>query len=410
MNPSKLTAILSNPGTNEPLNLNVSSWAEDEPYSGWLENKEGIVVGRLDNFRFDFIHYQPVNAAERLALKKHGAQEATVKKSEKISCFDDRIEWSGQIEEIGDYLRGLDGNTFDSFFEFKSNAHAIEICFHSHGWSGVCDIVVNGIPHATIDLFNLENAIVKRFMIDNPSEDELLIRVSPSEKRNSAAMGKQLLLEYILEYSNMSITPQYQKHPPRNRGGEFRQRFFEMSEDVAKDGLILDIGGGHRQLDDSRYINLEYSLFDEPDIIADGTALPFMDETFDFVYTAAVLEHVRNPLKMGEEIYRILKKGGRVLANAAFMQPVHSEGQHFFNLTPYGIDHVFWKFAEKRIYWENGLAFTAKWIANLSHAASQVGADKIEQFIELAAEIEKHTSHQRGMYFASGVWLEGKKQ
>ena len=36
----------------------------------------------------------------------------------------------------------------------------------------------------------------------------------------------------------------------------------------------------------------------------DATKLPFRNESVDFVYTAAVLEHVRNPLIVGSEISR----------------------------------------------------------------------------------------------------------
>lgn len=40
--------------------------------------------------------------------------------------------------------------------------------------------------------------------------------------------------------------------------------------------------------------------------------LPYPDESFDTIIVAHVLEHLHFPLRLGPEIYRLLKKGGRV--------------------------------------------------------------------------------------------------
>lgn len=41
-----------------------------------------------------------------------------------------------------------------------------------------------------------------------------------------------------------------------------------------------------------------------------GEALPFKDNIFDIVYSVATLEHVRNPLKVVQEMMRVLRPGG----------------------------------------------------------------------------------------------------
>ena len=43
---------------------------------------------------------------------------------------------------------------------------------------------------------------------------------------------------------------------------------------------------------------------------ADGACLPFSDNTFDFVHCSWLLEHVPSPLKILNEVYRVLKVGG----------------------------------------------------------------------------------------------------
>lgn len=42
-----------------------------------------------------------------------------------------------------------------------------------------------------------------------------------------------------------------------------------------------------------------------------GESLPFIDNYFDFINCSEVSEHVNNPWKMCQEIYRVLKPGGR---------------------------------------------------------------------------------------------------
>jgi hypothetical protein len=88
---------------------------------------------------------------------------------------------------------------------------------------------------------------------------------------------------------------------------------------------------------------------------------------------------------------------------------VHSEGQHFFNATPYGIDLIFEHFSDRAVWWETGFKYTMEWFIKVSQVTGIVEQDKIDKFLSLAAEIEPHISDARGMYLASGVWLSGKK-
>ncbi|MET0371444.1 MAG: methyltransferase domain-containing protein [Sphingobium sp.] len=283
----------------------------------------------------------------------------------------------------------------------------MELLFHAHGWSGGAAIDVNGIRFDVVDLFNQEIAIVRRISIDNPTGLPLAIRITPAE-RNPASQGGQLLVEGIVEYSNEMVAPAYTRPESSNRGGAFRPRFYEILDSLDKQAVVLDLGGGKRKLRDQRYINLDYSSLEEPQIYGDGCALPFKNASIDFVYTAAVLEHVRDPLRMGKEIHRVLKPGGYVLANSAFMQPVHSEGQHFFNLTPYGIDLVFEDFPDRKVWWETAFAYTMKWFLQLSQVRN-VSPEDIAEFHRIADLIDADITDERGMYFASGVWLEARK-
>jgi SAM-dependent methyltransferase len=103
----------------------------------------------------------------------------------------------------------------------------------------------------------------------------------------------------------------------------------------ASAGLALDVGCGARSL--PGVVGVEYTLTSGCSIVADGAALPFRDGTFAVALSQAVLEHVPEPRLHVRELARVLKPGGLLVVEAAFMQPVHLAPHHFFNITPLGL-------------------------------------------------------------------------
>lgn len=409
MRPSALLNLLGAPGRDVPVRLVTTEFAGEEPFNGWLEDASGAVVGRLNQFRFEFVGFPDVTPTEREAVAKTGPRQTVRPVATFVGALDERIVWHGETLDIGGYLRGFDGANIAAYASFTTTAPAVDLGLHQHGWSGIAWINVNGEHYADVDLFNRECSLLHRLHIENPQHREMTVTFGLTGRAHPETQGRQLLLEGIYEYGSRVETPAYGKSPSRNRGSAFSQRFQDLMATLGPDALILDVGGGKRQLDDPRYINLEYTAHEEPDILGDGTCLPFRSNSFDLVYTAAVLEHVQDPLAMGREIHRVLKPGGVVLAAAAFMQPIHSEGQHFFNLTPYGMQLTFAQF-EKRATWVDvGFAFTMDWFVNVLGVRGRMPNDKLEQFLAIATEIEAYIPPDRGDYIASGVWFEGVK-
>jgi hypothetical protein len=408
MTPERIASILAVPGSGRKLNLVVSHMGKEQPHRGWLEDDDGAVHGRLENFKFNFLKFAPVSAEERKYYINNGSKSSHVSKQFFVPPLDERINYVGNVIEIQGYLKGLGAFSTDSMIEFTSSASRIEILFHAHGWSGFAAIEVNGERVDTVDLFNQEIAIIRRVNIANDDGKTLNIRVVPLLPTNNQSQGSEILLEGYIEYSTDVELADFVEPIATNKGGGFRKRFYEILNEMPDDAMILDVGGGPRQLGDPRYINLDYSSLDEPNIYGDGCSLPFRNESIDFIYTAAVLEHVKDPRQFGKEIHRVLKPGGYLLANSAFMQPVHSEGQHFFNLTPYGIELVFQEFTEKNVWWETAFAHTIEWMVNLS-AVKNVSPDDISEFLRISKIIDENITPDRGMYFASGVWLEACK-
>jgi SAM-dependent methyltransferase len=103
----------------------------------------------------------------------------------------------------------------------------------------------------------------------------------------------------------------------------------------ASAGLALDVGCGARSL--PGVVGVEYAPTAGAAVVADGAALPFADGTFAVALSQAVLEHVPEPKFHMRELARVLKPGGILVVEAAFMQPVHLAPHHYFNVTPFGL-------------------------------------------------------------------------
>src|SRR5947209_13075733 len=108
-----------------------------------------------------------------------------------------------------------------------------------------------------------------------------------------------------------------------------------------KDGLILDCGAGRRDIYFENVVNYEIVNYDSTDVLGVGEHLPFESNTFDAVFSVAVLEHVRDPFRCAAEIARVLKKGGQLYCCIPFLQPLHGYPHHYFNATPQGARRLF---------------------------------------------------------------------
>ena len=98
-------------------------------------------------------------------------------------------------------------------------------------------------------------------------------------------------------------------------------------------GFMLDLGCGDREMAEiCASTNLEYVGMDysgtAPDLLGDAHALPFRDDSFDFILSIAVLEHLRYPLVATREAYRVLKPGGLFIGSVAFLEPFHMDSYY----------------------------------------------------------------------------------
>lgn len=106
--------------------------------------------------------------------------------------------------------------------------------------------------------------------------------------------------------------------------------------EILNDGSLgLDVGGQRRLHPHLRTLNLE--PIHKADYIADAEAIPMPDETFALVVTQETLEHLKNPDRAMNEMYRVLKPGGLLFCQVPFIIGYHPAPGDFWRFTKEGI-------------------------------------------------------------------------
>jgi SAM-dependent methyltransferase len=122
-------------------------------------------------------------------------------------------------------------------------------------------------------------------------------------------------------------------------------------ESVHLTGKILDFGCGDKPYKSFFNHAIEYIGLDieneghshekeEIDVYYDGKTIPFENEYFDSVFSSEVFEHVFDIDPILDEIYRVLKKGGKMLISLPFIWNEHEEPNDFGRYTSFGIKHI----------------------------------------------------------------------
>ena len=109
------------------------------------------------------------------------------------------------------------------------------------------------------------------------------------------------------------------------------------TEFLPETGRVLEIGPGEAVFDRKRceHVGINISARGSTDVFADGQSLPFRDASFDAVIATEVIEHVRYPYRLLEEIRRVLRPSGRVLLSTPNVAiPVNRVALALFGLFP----------------------------------------------------------------------------
>lgn len=116
---------------------------------------------------------------------------------------------------------------------------------------------------------------------------------------------------------------------------------FTSSKEVIDIGGSLRLGQGKGNVasDKNKWLlpyveKVDYKILDpvpdyNPDIIGDIHDLPFEDNSKEAILCLAVLEHVKNPIKAMEELYRVLQPGGKLLIYVPFLYYYHAHEGYY---------------------------------------------------------------------------------
>lgn len=158
------------------------------------------------------------------------------------------------------------------------------------------------------------------------------------------------------------------------------------------DGLILDCGAGFRPVYYENVVNYEIVPYATTDVIGFAEDLPFKDNSFDAVFSFAVLEHVKYPFKAAAEMCRVLKKGGTMAVCAAFLQPLHGYPHHYFNMTNLGLKTLFEESIDIQRQFTNsgtGPIWTLSWM--IRQWAKQLDEREKKKFLKMRlSDLIKH--------------------
>lgn len=113
--------------------------------------------------------------------------------------------------------------------------------------------------------------------------------------------------------------------------------------------------------DDFDVLETDVSLSERVAVVCDGHDLPFRDGTFDGVICQAVLEHVLDPQRVADEIWRVLRPGGVVYSEIPFMQQVHAGAYDFTRFTHLGHRRLWRRFDEIRSGADTGPGMALAW-------------------------------------------------
>jgi SAM-dependent methyltransferase len=152
-------------------------------------------------------------------------------------------------------------------------------------------------------------------------------------------------------------------------------------------------------------------------LVCDAHDLPFDDGIFDGVIVQAVLEHVLDPHRCVEEIYRVLQPTGIVYAETPFIQQVHEGCYDFTRFTHLGHRRLFRRFEEIESGAACGTGMALAWSYRyflVSLSESRMIRSLLDTFARLTSFFWKYfdrwTLHNRGSYdAASAYYFLGRK-
>ena len=147
-----------------------------------------------------------------------------------------------------------------------------------------------------------------------------------------------------------------------------RTRLLEFVAELAEQSPTLECGAGSKFQgllagQETKFVEESLIAFDvtvwqdqPPDLLADIRAMPFETGTVGSLICQSVLEHVPEPWLAVDEMFRVLRAGGRALVIAPFLYPYHGNSifRDYYRFTEDGLRFLFRRFQHVEIFYDGG--------------------------------------------------------
>ncbi len=184
-------------------------------------------------------------------------------------------------------------------------------------------------------------------------------------------------------------------------------------------GVVLDFGAGHPHPDrlHPNVLLHEAVNYNQIDVVSITPRLPYRDNAFDAIISQAVFEHIPRPWEVARELHRVLKPGGQIHLDTAFMQPFHSDPNHFFNMTIPGLREIFRPFREVRVgvkpYQLPSFGLKMQLAVMLQHLGEGGWRSRMQGLLDEldrdGAALDAALDEDGRTYLAAGVYYHGVK-
>jgi uncharacterized protein YbaR (Trm112 family)/SAM-dependent methyltransferase len=192
-------------------------------------------------------------------------------------------------------------------------------------------------------------------------------------------------------------------------------------QSLLDDQIVLELGSGNLELDDPCIVRMDAHLTPHVDVVGDIHQLPFRSSAFDFVFSLAVLEHLRQPFQAVEEIRRVTRDGGYVYHECNFVYPYHAIPHHYFNASVQGLDQLFAGFRRLRTgvapYQMPSFALSMILFTYLQHSTVGLELENLP-FVELLQRVfdcdlvfyDRYFTEPAALNLAAGVFVFALRQ
>ena len=174
---------------------------------------------------------------------------------------------------------------------------------------------------------------------------------------------------------------------------------------------VLDIGCGTApRYVSSNYYSLDINKDFGPTIMGDAHNLPIKNDSVDVVLLLAVLEHAREPQRVLDETFNVLKEGGVMYVSVPFLYFRH-DAMDYYRFTEGGIRHLLSKYTilEVERTFCGFLSLITSWLIPVSYAFPSPIARIFQSTIKALLNIFKVIDIGRNRFY-SGISIKCEKR